>query len=53
MKDVWTFKSRDSKQKQLPCTAYAWVATQLSKMTDKSTGKIIIPIYSILPGFSP
>jgi ribosomal protein L16 Arg81 hydroxylase len=39
MKDVWTFKSRDSKAKAVAMYSYAWVATQLSKMTDKSTVK--------------
>lgn len=39
MKDVWTFKSRDSKAKAIAMYSYAWVATQLSKMTDKSTVK--------------
>ncbi|SEN41676.1 Cupin-like domain-containing protein [Mucilaginibacter gossypiicola] len=39
MKDVWTFKSRDSKAKALAMYSYAWVATQLSKMTDRSTVK--------------
>ncbi|UOE51812.1 cupin-like domain-containing protein [Mucilaginibacter sp. SMC90] len=39
MKDVWTFKSRDSKAKAIAMYGYAWVATQLSKMADKSTVK--------------
>lgn len=39
MKDVWTFKSRDSKAKAVAMYSYAWVATQLSKMTDRSTVK--------------
>jgi hypothetical protein len=39
MKDVWTFKSRDSKAKAVAMYGYAWVATQLSKMTDRSTVK--------------
>lgn len=36
MKDVWTFKSRDSKVKALVMYPYAWVATNLSKMMDTS-----------------
>ena len=39
MKDVWTFKSRDSKAKAVAMYSYAWVATQLSKLADKSTVK--------------
>jgi hypothetical protein len=39
MKDVWTFKSRDSKAKAVAMYSYAWVATQISKMADKSTVK--------------
>jgi len=39
MKDVWTFKSRDSKAKAVAMYSYAWLATQISKMTDKSTVK--------------
>ncbi|MEO3406074.1 cupin-like domain-containing protein [Mucilaginibacter sp. CAU 1740] len=39
MKDVWTFKSRDSKAKAIAMYGYAWVATQLSKLADKSTVK--------------
>jgi histone arginine demethylase JMJD6 len=36
MKDVWTFKSRDSKVKAMAMYPYAWLATGLSKLTDKS-----------------
>lgn len=39
MKDVWTFKSRDSKAKAVAMYSYAWLATQISKMNDKSTVK--------------
>jgi hypothetical protein len=39
MKDVWTFKSRDSKAKAVAMYSYAWLATQLSKLADKSTVK--------------
>ncbi|WP_114938293.1 MULTISPECIES: cupin-like domain-containing protein [Mucilaginibacter] len=39
MKDVWTFKSRDSKAKAVAMYSYAWLATQISKMTDKSSVK--------------
>jgi histone arginine demethylase JMJD6 len=39
MKDVWTFKSRDSKAKAVAMYGYAWLATQISKMADKSTVK--------------
>jgi histone arginine demethylase JMJD6 len=39
MEDVWTFKSRDSKAKAIAMYSYAWLATQLSKMNDKSTVK--------------
>ncbi|PWK77421.1 Cupin-like domain-containing protein [Mucilaginibacter oryzae] len=39
MKDVWTFKSRDSKAKAIAMYSYAWVATQISKITDRSTVK--------------
>lgn len=39
MKDVWTFKSRDSKAKAVAMYSYAWLATQISKMADKSTVK--------------
>lgn len=39
MKDVWTFKSRDSKAKAIAMYSYAWIATQISKMTDRSTVK--------------
>jgi histone arginine demethylase JMJD6 len=36
MKDVWTFKSRDSKVKAMAMYPYAWLATNLSKLTDRS-----------------
>jgi histone arginine demethylase JMJD6 len=34
MKDVWTFKSRQSKAKAVAMYSYAWVATQTSKLKD-------------------
>lgn len=36
MKDVWTFKKRDSKLKAIAMYGYAFLATQLSKMKDTS-----------------
>lgn len=39
MKDVWTFKSRDSKLKAMAMYPYAWLATSFSKLTDKSPVK--------------
>ena len=36
MQDVWTFKSRDSKVKAMAMYPYAWVASNLSKITDRS-----------------
>jgi hypothetical protein len=34
MKDVWTFKSRQSKLKAVAMYSYAWVATQSSKISE-------------------
>ncbi|MEN0052732.1 MAG: cupin-like domain-containing protein [Mucilaginibacter sp.] len=39
MKDVWTFKSRDSKLKAVAMYAYAAVATQTSKISEALRGK--------------
>ncbi len=39
MKDVWTFKSRQSKAKALAMYSYAWVATQSSKLGESLRGK--------------
>jgi len=36
MKDVWTFKSRQSKVKAVAMYSYAWVATRGSKIRDRS-----------------
>lgn len=39
MKDVWTFKSRDSKLKAMAMYPYAWLATNLSKLTNSIPSK--------------
>jgi histone arginine demethylase JMJD6 len=39
MRDVWTFKSRQSKAKAVAMYSYAWLATQSSKISESLRGK--------------
>ncbi|TWI96323.1 Cupin-like domain-containing protein [Mucilaginibacter frigoritolerans] len=39
MKDVWTFKSRQSRAKAVAMYSYAWLATQSSKISESFEGR--------------
>ena len=41
MKDVWTFKSRQSKAKAVVMYSYAWLATQSSKISEKFKPQLV------------